>query len=122
MTTKAGHRVIGIRHALKAFKDAGLVDDGHNFPEDAVKDVTVGTLRTAVSFYRIGARRGATEAFDAILRGEFDVEERDDGRVVKANVDSLSWTRGLWVMVGNRRRRVKRRSYRLRIRELGFDD
>ena len=46
MTTKAGHRVIGIRHALKAFKDDGLVDDGHNFPEDAVKDVTGGILGT----------------------------------------------------------------------------
>ena len=36
MTTEAGHRVIGIRHALKAFKEDGLVGDGHNYPEEAI--------------------------------------------------------------------------------------
>ena len=36
-----------------------------------------------------GGRGSAVEAFDAILRGDFDVEERDEGRVVLANVDSI---------------------------------
>ena len=57
MNTKAGHQVIRIRHTLKALKNDGLVDDGHNLPEDAVKDMTVGVLRTAESFYQIGIRR-----------------------------------------------------------------
>ena len=80
MTTRKGHRVIGIRHALKACKKDGLVDDGHNFPEEAVEDVKDGMLKTAVRFCRIGVRRGAIEAIDAILRGGFDVEVRDEGR------------------------------------------
>lgn len=121
MTTEAGHRVIGIRHTLKRFKEDGLVDDGHNYPEEAVEDVKDEILRTAIRFYRIGARRGAIEAFEAILRGDFNVEERDGRREITANVDNIAWTRGLTVKVGNRRRRVKRRRYKLPIEDMDFE-
>ena len=80
--------------------------------------------------HRLGSRRGgvqggrgsAVEAFDAILRGDFDVEERDEGRVVPANVDSIWWTRGLTVRVGNRGRKVKRRRYVLPIGDIEFEE
>jgi hypothetical protein len=42
----AKHRVIGIRHALKALRDAGLISDGVNYPEDAVIELSK-TLKKA---------------------------------------------------------------------------
>ena len=122
MTTEAGNRVIGIRHALKVFKEGGLVDNEHNYPEEAVEDVQDEILRTAVAYYRIGAKRGAIEAFDAILRGEFDVGERDGDRVVTANVKSISWKRGLKVRVGNQDSKVGRRRYKLPIGDIEFEE
>ena len=33
------HRVIGIRHALKNLKDAGLISEGVNYPDHAVGEL-----------------------------------------------------------------------------------
>ncbi len=34
------HRVIGIRHALKVLKEAGLISSGVTYPEDAVIEIS----------------------------------------------------------------------------------
>lgn len=43
------HRVIGIRHALRQLKDAGLVDDENLYADEAVADVRWELLSTARS-------------------------------------------------------------------------
>ena len=90
MTTKKGHRVIGIRHTLKQFKDAGLVEDEHHYPEEGVDDVQGRIVQTAIRFYKIGARRGAIEAHEAIISGDFDVDEKGGKRSIVANVHEIA--------------------------------
>lgn len=34
------HRVIGIRHALKVLREAGLISSGVTYPEDAVLEIS----------------------------------------------------------------------------------
>jgi hypothetical protein len=55
------HRVIGIRHALKEIRDAGLIPDGITYPEDAVEEL-LKTLTKAN-----GAKRHRSARSDASI-------------------------------------------------------
>jgi hypothetical protein len=117
------HRVIGIRHALKAFKDDGLLDDDTFYPDDAVDEIKDDMLRIARKWYRIGARRGALELLEAFLNGDFEIRTKKNGGIeIVANKDAVSWHRGLNVTVGNEKRHLERRKYSLKIKnDLGFE-
>lgn len=117
------NRVIGIRHALRAFKNDGLLDDDTFYPDDAVDEIKDDMLWIARKWYRIGARRGAVELLDAFLNGDFEVKTKKNGKIeIVANKDAISWKRGLNVSVGNEKRHLKRRKYSLKIKkDLGFE-
>lgn len=117
------HRVIGIRHALKAFKDDGLLDDDTFYPDDAVNEIKDDMLRLARKWYRIGARRGALETIEAFLNGDLEIKRKKRGGIeIIANKAELSWSRGLNVTVGAEKKRIKKRKYKLEIKkDLGFE-
>ena len=117
------HRVIGIRHTLKAFKDDGLLDDDTLYPDDAVDEIKDDMLRLARKWYRIGAKRGALETLEAFLNGDFEITKSKRGKIeIIANKDELSWKRGLNVTVGNEKKHIESRKYKLKIeKDLGFD-
>lgn len=50
------HRVIGIRHALKVIREAGLIPDGITHPDDAVIELSK-TLKKADSAKRFRSAR-----------------------------------------------------------------
>ena len=116
------HRVIGIRHALKAFKDDGLLDDDTFYPDDAVDEIKDDMLRLARKWYRIGARRGALEILESFLNGDLEMRKKKQGIEIIANKSELSWKRGLNVTVGTEKKRIKKRKYRLQVkRDLDFE-
>ena len=117
------HRVIGIRHTLKAFKDDGLLDDDTMYPDEAVDEIKDDMLRIARKWYKIGAKRGSLETLAAFLDGKFEITKKKNGKVeIIANIDDLSWKRGLNVTVGNEKKHIDSCSYRLRIKkDLEFD-
>ena len=121
-TTAKGHRVIGIRHALRHLKEAGLVEEDVLFPADAVSDVQADILAVAERWYIVGAKRGALEVIQAILDGHFDVEEDSEGnRTIVASNNSISWRKHLNVRVGNKKLRVGPKTYKLTLADLDFD-
>lgn len=116
------HRVIGIRHALKAFKDDGLIDDDTFYPNGAVGEINNELLITAQKWYKIGAQRGALELLDSIIGGDFEVKKSKDGKIeIIACVDELVWNRSLNVTVGDNKKKLKKRKYKLKIEDLGFE-
>ena len=116
------HRIIGIRYTLKPLKQKGLVEDDTMYPNEAVEEVQDEMLRLAQRWYRIGARRGTTEFLDALLQGDFYVREDNDGNLeVIAKKKQISWERGLRVRVGQKRKRISKRRYIIRIEDLGFE-
>ncbi len=116
------HRIIGIRYTLKPLKQKGLVEDDTMYPNEAVEEVQDEMLRLAQRWYRIGARRGATQVLDALLQGHFYVREDNDGNLeVIAKRKQVSWERGLRVRVGHKKNRISKRRYTIRIEELGFE-
>jgi len=115
------HRVIGIRHALKKLKEAGLVEDETLYASDAVDDVQDEMLAVAQTWYEIGARRGAIEVINAILDGRFSVSKNSNGEVeITAHVKELSWSKRLKVTVGNVKKIVEKQKYRLTLKDLEF--
>lgn len=117
-----GQRVIGIRHALKKFKEAGLVEEDSLYARDAVKDVQTKGLSIAERWYEIGAKRGALEVLDAFLDGHLKVTTDKDGkREITANVNSVTWIKALNVGVGNEKQQVSKRTYELTLEDLEFD-
>ena len=118
----AGQRVIGIRHALKKFKEAGLAEEDSLYPCDAIKDVQTIGLSIAERWYEIGAKRGARKVLEAFLDGHFEIATDKDGkREIVANVNSVSWTKTLSVGVGNEKHQVLKRTYKLTLKDLEFD-
>jgi hypothetical protein len=116
------HRVIGIRHTLKSFKQDGLVDDDTMYPDEAVEEVKDEMLKVAQKWYRIGAKRGALETLEAFLDGKFEVQKAQGGGVeIIANADHITWERSLTVHIGNDRKRISKKKYRISIKELGFE-
>ncbi len=120
--TKSEHRVIGIRHTLKKFKEEGLLDEDTYYPEDAADELKDEMERLALKWYFIGARRGADEAIDSFLDGDLEVERDDDGDLrVVAHIDRLEWKKRLTVTTGNTKRRIRRTRFRISIDRLGFE-
>jgi hypothetical protein len=119
--TPAAHRVIGIRHALKAFKGAGLIEKDSMFPTQAVSDVRAAALGIAENWYWIGAKRGASEIIEAFLDGKFEVRiDKKGKREVIAHTKKVLWEKRLTVTVGNRKHRLPKREYALTLDNLGF--
>ena len=118
----AGHRVIGIRHTLRKFKDEGLVDSNTNYPIDAVDDVKDEATLTAKKAYWIGAKRGALETIEAILNGELSVKKTENGDFeITSNINAIKWKKSVHVTFGNNNISVPKAKYRLEIKKhLGF--
>jgi repressor of nif and glnA expression len=118
---KAKHRIIGILHALKQFKEEGLIEDDTFYPDRAVEEVGEGMLKVAQRWYRIGARRGAIRLLKGLLAGNFSVRKGKGGSLsVIALRDNISWEKVLKVRVGNRTRNLPKMKYKLRVEDLGF--
>ena len=116
------HRVIGIRHVLRQLKNAGLVEEDRLYPSEAVADVQDEVVSRAVTWYRIGARRGALQILEAFLDGKFTVRKKSDGsREIVAKVDAVQWHKKLKVRVGSSSRAVKKKTYCLTTEELDFE-
>ncbi len=119
----AGHRVIGIRHTLRKLKNAGLVDEDSLYAGQAVGDVQGEMMAVAERWYQVGARRGAREILKAILDGDFEVQTGKSGkREIVASVQVVTWIKSLKVSVGNKKKRVPKRTYKLTLKDLEFDD
>lgn len=116
------HRVIGIRHTLRTLKDAGLIEEETLYPNDAVSDLHDEILSVARTWYKVGAKRGATEIIEEILNGNLEVKVKLDGsREIIANKEKVSWVRELNVSVGSSKKKVKSKKYKLSYTEdLGF--
>jgi hypothetical protein len=119
--TPAAHRIIGIRHALKALKTAGLVEKDSMFPMQAVGDVTAAALGIAENWYWIGAKRGALEIIETFLDGKFEIriDKKGNGEVI-ARTKKVLWEKRLTVTVGNGKHVVPKRKYALTLDDLGF--
>lgn len=116
------HRVIGIRHTLKAFKDDGLIDDDTFYPDEAVDEIKDEILIKARKWYKIGAKRGALELLDSIIDGNFEVKKGKNGKTqIVSHVDEITWNRSLNVTVGDEKKKIKKKKYKLTIEDLGFE-
>lgn len=116
------HRVIGVRHTLRQFKNVGLVEEDSLYPDEGVADVQGKMVSHAVTWYKIGARRGALRVLGAFLDGKMSVRKKADGsREIIASVDDVHWRKKLKVKVGSSSRAVKKTTYRLSTSVLGFE-
>jgi hypothetical protein len=116
------HRVIGIRHALKRLKKAGLIEEEILFPDDAVDNLQNEILSVAKKWYKIGAKRGALETLEAFLDRKFAVRTSKAGKTeIIAHTNSLKWKRRLSVTVGNDKREIPKDCYKLTLQDLVFD-
>ena len=123
MTDSFGkHRVIGIRHTLRQLKNAGLIEEETLHATDAVSDLQDEILSVAKNWYEAGSRRGAIEIIEEILNGNLEVRVNADGsKEVVANTEKVSWERCLTVTVGNIKKTVKTKKYKLNYKkDLGF--
>ena len=116
------HRIIGIRHTLRTLKDAGLIEEETFYPDEAISDLHDEILSVARTWYKVGAKRGATEIIKELLNGNLEVKINSDGsRQILANTENISWERGLNVSVGSSKKKVKRKKYKLSYtNDLGF--
>jgi hypothetical protein len=120
--TLGEHRVIGIRYALKALKQVGLVEKDTMYPVQAVGDVTAEALFIAKTWYQIGAKRGADEIIKAFLDGQFEIHiDKKGRREVIARTEQVLWERQLNVTVGNGKHTVPKEKYSLTPDDLGFE-
>lgn len=116
----AQQRVIGIRHSLRAFKDAGLVEEKSLFPKEGVGDVRKRLVRTAAEWYQIGARRGVREALELILDGKIVIEKRGRIRELITYIDHVEWETRLRINVGITQHVRPSRKYKVRVSAVGF--
>ncbi|CAB3804455.1 hypothetical protein LMG28614_06037 [Paraburkholderia ultramafica] len=116
------HRVIGILHTLKQFKEAGLVEEDSMYAHEAVEDVQGEVLDTAERWYKIGAKRGAREVLKALLDGRLEIDDTGGELQVLATAMKLEWTAALNVSVGAEKQRVSKKAYALTLRDMEFDD
>jgi hypothetical protein len=115
------HRVIGIRHVLRAFKGVGLVENDSMYAAQAIGDVTAEALAIAKNWYRIGAKRGALEIIETFLDGKFEIHiDKKGRREVIAHTKKVLWEKRLKITVGNRQRIVPKEKYSLTPDDLGF--
>ena len=79
-------------------------------------------MAVAERWYQVGARRGALEILKAILGGDFEVQTSKSGkRAIAASVQAVTWIKCLKVSVGNEKKRVAKRTYKLTLEDLEFD-
>jgi hypothetical protein len=103
-------------------KDAGLVENDRRYPNKAVADIKDEIEATAVRWYKIGAKRGALVVLEAILNGEFVIESDKDGNLeISTRLNEIFWRKPLNVTVGNEKRKVSKRKYKLTLKDLEFD-
>jgi hypothetical protein len=116
------HRVIGIRYTLKAFKREGLIDDDNFYPDEAVGEIKDELLIKASKWYKIGAKRGVSIILESIINGDLEVKNNKYGKIeIIANVHEVAWNRSLNVMVGNEKKKIKKKKYKLKIEDLDFE-
>ncbi|MCL1088177.1 hypothetical protein L2744_00825 [Shewanella profunda] len=114
------HRVIGIRHALRAFKDDGLIDEKINFPKDASDEVKRLIIETALKFYELGAEVGVYKTLNYIGDEKFQTYKRNGQRYITANVKSIQWQHTFPVQAGlAEEKQVK--NIKITIDKLGFE-
>lgn len=118
------HRVIGIRHTLKKFKEAGLVEEDSMYADDAVGNVQEEMLKVAARWYKVGAKRGAREVLEAFLDGRLKIDsETGELRVLADDdVSKLGWSTALKVRVGAEKHSVPKRDYALTLKDMEFDE
>lgn len=116
------HRVIGIRHTLKPFKEAGLVENETLYPDEAVENVQCEMKELARTWYETGAKRGGIEVLNAFLSGKFKVKRNGDGTlIIVAKINNVSWWRRLIIKIGNDVFSIKRKEYQLTLEDLEFN-
>ena len=118
----AQHRIIGIRYVLREMKDAGLVEEESLYPSDAISNVQDELTKKALTWYEVGARRGALEILDAILDGKLTVECDSNGaKEIIAATKAITWKKRLNVTTGASKTSIPSRTYTLKIEDLGFE-
>ena len=117
------HIVIGVRHTLRKMKDAGLIEEDTLYPKDAVSDVQAVLSEKAKDWYLIGAKRGAEEVLQAILRGELVVMKnpKTGNRTVHAHSQAIKWQKRLVINTGNAKKTIKTKTYKISTKSLGFE-
>ena len=112
------HRVIGIRHTLKAFKKEGLVEEDAVYPDEGVEDVQEQIAAAAVRWYKIGARRGAKVLVKAILDRKVRIQTGGRRPVLETSLDAIQWPKKrIRVRVGHQTIRRKLDGFELRLIE-----
>ncbi|MBZ5554565.1 MAG: hypothetical protein LAO21_17750 [Acidobacteriia bacterium] len=97
------HRVIGIRSALKAFKKEGLLEHDTLYPDDAVEKTQEQLTRTALRWYKIGARRGARVVLAHFLKSKITVTVDGRHATLETELDALPWPKKtIRIRVGKR--------------------
>jgi hypothetical protein len=116
------HRVIGIRHVLRKFKKAGLVEKESQYADEAVADLQDEITKKAVEWYKVGAKRGAKQILGAFFSGDLKVRRKADGTAeIVAKVDALTWEKRLTVSTGTSKSQVPTKTYKLDLGDLDFD-
>src|SRR5689334_3254953 len=102
------HRTIGIRHVLKKMKNAGLVEHDSMYADEAVSDIQNCTEQCIVTWYQVGAKRGALEILDAFLDGTLKVtrNKKTGKKEIISSVDDFTWVKRLKITVGKKKRTV----------------
>ncbi len=113
--------VIGIKHTLRKFKDAGLIEDDISYPKHAVSGLQDEILSVAQKWYEIGAKRGAQEVLQALLDADFEFHHSKGGAVEIKATKSILWSRSLKVTVGNTKQTIPKQQYELTLEQLGFE-
>jgi hypothetical protein len=122
MNTDAKHRVIGIRHTLKEFKNRGMIDEDVMYAKDAAEKTQELILEKSVRWHKIGFKRGAIEALNAILDGDLYVERNIDGEIeiyAKKSFKALTWNGNLIVRLGEKHKVSTELA--IKIKNLEFD-
>ncbi len=88
----------------------------------AVEEVKDEMLKITQRWYHIGARRGAREVLEAFLNDKFELRQAKKGNLeIIANENDLAWERSLTVRVGNEKRKISKKEYKLNVtKDLGF--
>jgi len=116
------HRVIGIRHVLKRFKNEGFVDGDVMYANEAVANVKDEMLGIAQRWYQIGARRGGREILKAFIKGNLRTQRTIPAKLkIIAYTNQIPWRRSLNVRVGHKKIRIPKREYTLTTKDLGFN-
>lgn len=117
------HRQIGIKHALNAFKDEGLISMSAKFPEKAAKALKDRTKKRLENRYKQGAKDVALALLDGFIRGDFTAEKQEDGTYqIECHVDKFKWPRKIVTWSDDQEDTVVTKEYELTLKQLGFEE